>query len=151
MNKRGRGQVNAFNLVPVVEHVLPDRPRAEVLCVHHSPSRCFFWKKILNRAHFRSPPPPLPPCRWSVSPLLIDLSTLELQMGIYTVLEVHPLQYFQCISCILFSLLPLPPCLTSLIVYYQLEENLSPLGKTIYQSKVKGQIQLGGDKVCLSY
>ena len=32
-------------------------------------------------------------------------------------------------------------------MFYQLEENLSPLGKTIYQSKVKGQIQLGGDKV----
>ena len=25
-----RGQVNAFNLVPVVEQVLPDRPKAEV-------------------------------------------------------------------------------------------------------------------------
>ena len=41
-----------------------------------------------------------------------------------------------------FPIVPL-----SLIVYYQLEETLSPLGKTIYQSKVKGQIQLGGDKV----
>ena len=30
MNKRGRGQVNAFNLVPVIEHVLPDRPKTEV-------------------------------------------------------------------------------------------------------------------------
>ena len=35
----------------------------------------------------------------------------------------------------------------SLIVYYQLEENLSPLGKTIYRSKVKGRIQLGGEKL----
>ena len=30
MNKRGKGQVNAFNLVPVVEQVLPDRQKAEV-------------------------------------------------------------------------------------------------------------------------
>ena len=31
MNKRStRGQVNAFNLVPVIEHVLPDRPKTEV-------------------------------------------------------------------------------------------------------------------------
>ena len=42
---------------------------------------------------------------------------------------------------------PYPSSPSSLIVYYQLEENLSPLGKTIYQSKVKGRIQLGGDKV----
>jgi hypothetical protein len=33
MNKRGRGQVNAFNLVPVVEQVLPDRQKAEVECI----------------------------------------------------------------------------------------------------------------------
>lgn len=31
MSKRSsRGQVIAFNLVPVVEHVLPDRPKTEV-------------------------------------------------------------------------------------------------------------------------
>ena len=42
-------------------------------------------------------------------------------------------------------------CCHRLIVYYLLEENLSPLGKTIYQNKVKGQIQLGGDKVYYMY
>ena len=30
MSKRNRSQVNAFNLVPVVEQVLPDRAKAEV-------------------------------------------------------------------------------------------------------------------------
>lgn len=30
MSKRGRGQVNAFNLVPVVEQVLPERQKTEV-------------------------------------------------------------------------------------------------------------------------
>jgi hypothetical protein len=80
MNKRGRGQVNAFNLVPVVEHVLPDRPRTEVECI----------------------------------------TTADRSLYVGTA--------------------------DGLIVFYQLEENLSPLGKTIYQSKVKGQIQLGGDK-----
>lgn len=33
-----------------------------------------------------------------------------------------------------------------LIVYYQVEETKTPLGKTVYQSKVKGRIQLGSDK-----
>jgi hypothetical protein len=80
MNKRGRGQVNAFNLVPVVEQVLPDRQKAEVEC--------------------------------------ITATDRSLYVG----------------------------TADGLIVYYQLEENLSPLGKTIYQSKIKGRIQLGGDK-----
>ena len=32
-------------------------------------------------------------------------------------------------------------------MYYQLEENKSPMGKTVYQSKVRSRIQLAGDKV----
>ena len=31
-----------------------------------------------------------------------------------------------------------------LIVYYHLEENKTPLGKIVYQCKVRGRIQLGG-------
>ena len=34
-----------------------------------------------------------------------------------------------------------------LIVYYQLENNKTPLGKIVFQSKVRGRIQLGGEKV----
>lgn len=34
-----------------------------------------------------------------------------------------------------------------LVIYYFLEEHKSPLGKAIFQSKVKGRIQLGADKV----
>ena len=33
-----------------------------------------------------------------------------------------------------------------LIIYYHVEEAKSPLGKVLYQSKVKGRIQLGADK-----
>ena len=55
MNKRGRGQVNAFNLVPVVEHVLPDRPRTEVYtyyCIQ--PNTTFLENNnILKGAHFQ--------------------------------------------------------------------------------------------------
>ena len=34
-----------------------------------------------------------------------------------------------------------------LIIYYQLESTKTPFGKTVFQSKVKGRIQLGSDKV----
>lgn len=34
-----------------------------------------------------------------------------------------------------------------LVVYYFLEEHKSPLGKVIFQSKVRGRIQLGAEKV----
>ncbi len=35
-----------------------------------------------------------------------------------------------------------------LVVYYYLEDNKTPLGRIIFQSKIKGRIQLGGaDKV----
>ena len=38
-------------------------------------------------------------------------------------------------------------CVRRLVVYYQLEEKKTPLGKTVYQSKVRSRIQLAGDKV----
>ena len=37
------------------------------------------------------------------------------------------------------------------MIYYQLEENKTPLGKTVYQSKVRSRIQLAGDKVGMAH
>ena len=34
-----------------------------------------------------------------------------------------------------------------LVVYYYLEEQKSALGKVLYQSKIKGRIQLGSERV----
>lgn len=34
-----------------------------------------------------------------------------------------------------------------LVIYYFLEEHKTPLGKAIFQSRVKGRIQLGAEKV----
>jgi hypothetical protein len=38
-----------------------------------------------------------------------------------------------------------------LVIYYFLEEHKTPLGKPIFQSRVKGRIQLGAEKVCARY
>lgn len=51
MIKRGRGQVNAFNLVPVIEQVLPDRPKTEV-CVIYDRSQLRFLKGAHSRSVF---------------------------------------------------------------------------------------------------
>ncbi|XP_064384439.1 transforming growth factor-beta receptor-associated protein 1 homolog isoform X2 [Halichondria panicea] len=77
---RNKTVVQAFNLVPVVEQALSDRPKTEVSCLAAA-DRCMY---------------------------------IGTQCG--------------------------------LIIYYQVEENKSPLGKIVYQSKVKGRIQLGADK-----
>ena len=39
MSQRSRTLVNAFSLVPVVEQILPDRPKVEVSIVQLHPER----------------------------------------------------------------------------------------------------------------
>lgn len=80
MSRHRKTLVNAFNLVPVVEKVLPDRPNTEVSCV-------------------------------SVADRCLYVGT----------------------TC-------------GLIIYYELEQNKTPLGKLVFRSKVKGRIQLGSDR-----
>ena len=117
---RNKTVVQAFNLVPVVEQALSDRPKTEVLTsTNSSPS--------INGCSY--------PCTRFTNTPHTPSHTLT------------PYTYLTQVSCLAAA----DRCMyigtqCGLIIYYQVEENKSPLGKIVYQSKVKGRIQLGADK-----
>ena len=60
-----------------------------------------------------------------------------------------PLSLFLSLSLDLYLVLYVSVSLShySQILYYQLEENVTPLGKTVYQCKLRGRNQLDADRV----
>lgn len=100
MSKRNRTLVEAFSLVPVVEQILPERPKVEVILT-----------SLLNGGVTNGP--------------------LCVQVGCLCVWDHCLYVGTQC----------------GMVIYYFLEEHKSPMGKIIFQSKVKGRIQLATEKV----